>query len=483
MSPHLSSTPLRHRAGGRRAAVVAAFAAAGLLATAGPAAADSIVYIDGGNVWSASPDGSHKVQLTDGGDWHSPTQSDNGKIAAVEGASNLITVMAPDGRPLHTIATQPAKSGDGATFAPRPVQLSFSPDGGRIAYAYVQNSCSNGSTCGTIQRSTFYTYENVNDATPQSLFGEQFSVSDPEWMTNDRVVVTGGYGTGLSFDDLAGGGDSSFTHWVPWPDKDVNDAEVSRDGSRLVMVWDYGQNTELMFSSIAGNPLTSATPADPVPSCNTSRDANFADPSWSPDGTAIAVHDSDGIDILRFSGMGPNHCELSSSTTFGPGTEPDWGPANPPAARYSAAPASGGTPAGQTGGSGATVKPGSGAGGNVSVVPGGQPANAGAANAPGGTPSVTSPSVKLADLRRGKATLKVSVPSGGRVTVTLSSGATTIATAHATAKGAGSVSVTLSKAGRRALAGLKGRRSALVRVTVAAKGAERLEGSGPIRVR
>jgi hypothetical protein len=48
---------------------------AGLLLLAAPAAAqaDSIVYIDQGNVWSAHPDGRGKVQLTTGGGWHSPT--------------------------------------------------------------------------------------------------------------------------------------------------------------------------------------------------------------------------------------------------------------------------------------------------------------------------------------------------------------------------------------------------------------------------
>src|SRR4051812_47195974 len=127
-----------------------------ILTAAAPAAmADSIVYIDQGNVWSASPDGAHKVQLTDGGDWHSPTQADDGTIAAVEGTGPIV-VMARDGRPLHTIQTPDAKTGNGGIFAPRPLDLSFSPDGSKIAYSYVQGSCPPASSC-TIQRSTFYT--------------------------------------------------------------------------------------------------------------------------------------------------------------------------------------------------------------------------------------------------------------------------------------------------------------------------------------
>src|SRR3954449_9387078 len=95
--------------------------AAGVALLFAPAVAnaDSIVYIDQGNVWSASPDGARKVQLTTGGQWHSPTQADDGTIAAVQG-TGPITVMARDGRPLRTITTPPAKSGDGGTFAANP---------------------------------------------------------------------------------------------------------------------------------------------------------------------------------------------------------------------------------------------------------------------------------------------------------------------------------------------------------------------------
>src|SRR3954447_318088 len=188
--------------------------AAGLatLAVAPSAMADSIVYVDGGNVWSASPDGSHKVQLTDGGDWHSPTQADDGTIAAVEGTGPIV-VMARDGRPLRTITTPQAKSGDGGTFAPRPVDLSFSPDGSKLAYSYVASSCPVASTCGTIQRSTFYTEAGVTDATPISVYGNQFGSSDPEWVTNTRTLVLGGYGRQLAIDDLDAG-DYNATPWM-----------------------------------------------------------------------------------------------------------------------------------------------------------------------------------------------------------------------------------------------------------------------------
>src|SRR4051794_28641770 len=92
---------------------------AALLALPAIASADSIVYIDQGNVWSASPDGARKVQLTTGGQWHSPTQADDGTIAAVQG-TGPITVMARDGRVLHTITARIRRSPSSRSTAPWP---------------------------------------------------------------------------------------------------------------------------------------------------------------------------------------------------------------------------------------------------------------------------------------------------------------------------------------------------------------------------
>lgn len=149
-----------------------AVAGAGLLAVAPVAGADSIVYIDQGNVWTMKGDGTGRVQLTDGGRWHSPTQADDGTIAAVDGTGPIV-VMTKDGRQLRTIQTPPAKSGDGGTFAPRPVSLAFSPDGSKIAYSYVAYSCPVASTCGTVQRSTFYSEAAGPDAHPDRPLGQR----------------------------------------------------------------------------------------------------------------------------------------------------------------------------------------------------------------------------------------------------------------------------------------------------------------------
>jgi hypothetical protein len=360
-----------------RTLLLAALAAAGALLAPAAAAADSIVYADQGDIWSMRPDGSGKVRLTDGGSWHSPTQADDGTIAAVRGAGP-ITVMARDGRVLRTITTAPARSSNGGGFSGTPVDLSFSPDGSKIAYAYVGTSCPVASSCGGVQRSTFYTRADVTQATPHDVWGNQFGVSDPEWITNDRALVFGGSGSQVSIDDL-GGGDYSFVPWLR-PNADQGDGELSRDGRRLATTMFYGQDLTLAFFAVTGD-ATQGPPPTATPACSASSpDERFADPSWAPDSAGLAFESRDGLEVLRFAKLDATGCALTGpSVVLAPtGSEPDWGPADPPAARFSAgpaapAPAPAPRPATQPGG---PAGPGAGTGGGpgagtLAVVAGG----------------------------------------------------------------------------------------------------------------
>jgi hypothetical protein len=450
-----------------RSPLAALAVTAGLLGAASAAQADSIVYIDGGNVWSAKPDGAAKVQLTTGGDWHSPTQADDGTIAAVQG-TGPIRLLARDGRPVRTITTQPARSGDGGTFAPNPVELSLTPDGSRLAYAYVANSCPPGSTCGTVQRSTFYTSTNSDQATPQTLWGNQFGVSDPEWITNDRALVFGGSGSQMDIDPLPGGGDYSFVNWMK-PDADMGDGELTRDMSKLVTTYFYGAKKILVFWMVNGDPRTQTPPPAPTEACDSTADENLADPTWSPDGNAIAMQSTNGIEVLRFTAFGQAACAIGSHTTLTPtGSEPDWGPADPPAARYADAPAAA-APAG------ATTTPA------ATPAPARKPA-AGGAKASGRLVLAAS-ALKLTALRHGKAGVRVTAGRAGRIVLRLSSGRTTIATGKVTVKRAGTVIVRLSRATTKALAALRGRPAALLSATLTTAGQERLEQSRSVRVK
>mgnify|MGYP006174166467 CR=1 FL=1 len=50
----------------------------------------------------------------------------------------------------------------------------------------------------------FYTEANVTTATPHSVYGNQHSVSNPEWVTNRRTLVFGGFGRQVAIDDRSG---------------------------------------------------------------------------------------------------------------------------------------------------------------------------------------------------------------------------------------------------------------------------------------
>ena len=385
--------------------------AAGVALLFAPAVAnaDSIVYIDQGNVWSASPDGARKVQLTTGGQWHSPTQADDGTIAAVQG-TGPITVMAKDGRPIRTITTPETKSGDGGTFAPRPVGLSFSPDGSKIAYSYVANSCPVASTCGTTQRSTYYTDANVTTATPVEVYGNQFSVSDPEWVTNSRTLVFGGFGRQVAVDDL-GPGEYDSRPWMV-PNGDMGDGELTRDGTKLAVTSDYGANKKLKFFVVSN--LTDY----PAYACEmTHGDERYADPTWAPDNAGLAFESSAGITVTRFTAFAPMHCAAPNDLILtATGSEPDWGPADAPAARYVEDTTT-------------TTKPPTTTPTSTSTP----------------TPKPAPPAVKLAIVKAKGKVVTVTVPAAGKLKLTATRKGKKVASATATAKQAGTVTVRLKR--------------------------------------
>jgi hypothetical protein len=367
--------------------------------------------------------------------------------------------MARDGRPLHTITTPEARTGNGGLFAPRPVDLSFSPDGSKLAYSYVQGSCSPASSC-TLQRSTFYTEAGVTQATPVATYGNQFGVGDPEWVTNGRTLVFGGAGSQVSIDDL-GPGDYSHTAWLT-PNADMGDGEVTRDGTRLAATFDYGANTLLAFFAVKGDVRTELPPAQPDLACSTSApDAKFGDPSWAPDNAGLAYESSNGIEITHFTELSADHCVTAGDAVLTPtGSAPDWGPADPPAARYVAAGGGGGT-GGSAGGSGGSGGSGGGVAGPAAVT------------------VRTGSTVRRAALRQGLR-VKLDVAGAGAIKVRLRAGKRVVAKGAARAGAAGRVTVRLSKVGRAKAARL---RSLKLAVTVTPTGGSPATVIKSVRVR
>ena len=177
----------------------------------------------------------------------------------------------------------------------------------------------------------------MTTATPHSVYGNQHSVSNPEWVTNSRTLVFGGYGRQVAIDDLDAG-DYNAKPWMV-PNGDMGDGEVSRDGKRLAVTDDYGANTKLAFYAVDRGR------GDGVParvsrlSCSTTAATrSSATSSWSPDGSGIAYESSAGITISRFTKFLAGDCEAPNDFVLSAtGSEPDWGPADAARRRLQAA--------------------------------------------------------------------------------------------------------------------------------------------------
>src|SRR3954454_8501680 len=97
------------------------------------AAADSIVYVKDGNVWLSSPDASKQYQVTFDGGYSSPSQANDGTIAAIH-ARQLVRLD----RSGHVLSAIDAiGTGNNANFY-GPYEARISPDGSKIAYWFGQ---------------------------------------------------------------------------------------------------------------------------------------------------------------------------------------------------------------------------------------------------------------------------------------------------------------------------------------------------------
>src|SRR3954466_10265940 len=112
------------------------------LAAAAPAAADSIAYVQNGDIWLSTPAGSRRVQVTRTGTYYSVSQADDGTLAALV-PGEKIQKLSRDGRVLAEFLTPIS---DGAAQAGPinqfhgPFNPQISPDGSKIAYEWFNDS-------------------------------------------------------------------------------------------------------------------------------------------------------------------------------------------------------------------------------------------------------------------------------------------------------------------------------------------------------
>lgn len=322
MSPFI----LIHRAtrGKGRIAILTGVIAA-LLVLAAPAAADSIVYVKEANVWLAAPDGSGQYEVTTDGTadhpYRSPSQADDGTIAA--GYGNEIVRLRQNGEVLNRI-DPPAMldSASDAVDGP-PIDVAISPDGARIAYTMADYACPVEAACDS---RTVTAYTAADHLTPPEAAGTTY-LHDPSWVTSTRTLQFGGFTHQVNVQDVD---QPSDVHWFDDYDvvgqanaTDLGDGELNPQGTMLALVRGYGAGASVVWYDVSGDALH-RLPTAPSMRCATGPDEGINGPTWSPDGTSLAIADAEGIWVKRDAA----DCEGAQPTLAIPGgSHPDWGPA------------------------------------------------------------------------------------------------------------------------------------------------------------
>ncbi|GAA2241268.1 hypothetical protein GCM10010401_12520 [Rarobacter faecitabidus] len=282
------------------------------------AGSGSIVYIKGYNVWIARGDGSGQRAVTTGGSfaspWHSPSQSDAGLVVAVQGS--LVYQMDQWGTVKRTLDPPQLTNSAGQPMDGNIAQATIAPDGSKIAYTYTQYTCPIGASC---QWRSVTGYTDTTALVPASKYGTTY-FDDPSWVTNSRALVSGGYLFQINLHDLGRG---QASHWfddsdIYADDTDLGNAEVSRDGQLLAAVRGYGDDQQIIWYRVEGNART-GSPGLPEPMCWTQTGRGITNPTWSPDGTALAIEQPEGIEITR----DVQHCGAIPMALPG-GSEPAW---------------------------------------------------------------------------------------------------------------------------------------------------------------
>jgi hypothetical protein len=436
----------------RRPALLAAVAATAVLATAGPAAAESISYIKDGDVWLTTSDGSRQYQVTYTGIYSYASQADDGTIIALTGerlhrldrAGNVTADFATpvtDGPPPDQV---PAWDDTVTNYFNGPYEPEISPDGTKVSYTYYWQH---------------YTYDYILDRwrnrleggtaitradrlTAWSEFGGPLTGwKSGSWTDADTLMRTGA-GVPLAEDivlnDIALGGGGEIRRWFRnYRGYERRDGELNRPQTALAMGGDgpideggVHLGVYRTLGNLEDEPELCFRLFDDAPDNQPPRS-----PSWSPDGLRVAFQDQAGVQTLAVGDLSAGctvPTEADMRLVAAGGAQPDWGPAGVPPARP--APVRGGRP-GTPGAPGAPgVQPPGVAGGRV----------LGAAVA----------RVRIgAALRRG-ITVRLTAPGAGRAVVTARLRGAVVARGAAVVRAAGrrAVRVRFTRPGLRRLA-------------------------------
>jgi hypothetical protein len=391
------------------------------------AAADSIVYIKDGNVWLSSPDASKQYQVTSDGGYSSPSQSNDGTIAALHG-KQLVRLD----RAGHKLSEF---NGVGSDLTPNfygPYEPRISPDGSKIAYWFGQYTSyySYGCYCYLYEvesRTTWSYSDHFTDPTNESDYYKGFE--QPEWLTNDRLLASyNGFWMNLwTWKIGLGHGyvNGSAQYAAQFKDSQgynfyFGDPALSPDGKKLALTdgGDATNNTRLLVAEVPGpswvgeppyaNDYGGSTPVEqPVLQCYHETGVIW-NPTWSSDSVKLAYSLPDGIHVMDTTNYKTGADCPADSLLIAGGAEPEFGPKDVDLSQKPSAPGSPGGSGQNPNGSGQPTTPAAFALSGVSL----KPAKFRAAKAGPAIAKATGSALRFAVSAPAKVTLSVKTRAG-----------------------------------------------------------------------
>lgn len=286
------------------------------------AAADSLVYIAGGNVWLTTTDGARQFQVTSDGGWDYASQSDTGVLVASKGTA--LYRLAPTGEVLGRLST--------VTTFPfyGPYDPQVSPDGRRVAYGYYHQG--SGVSSGVMYTNTDGT--SIPDAPLHS--GWMW----PAWIDNEYTLHSE-RPNALSETLIVRGVGEPNNVGRTWDENNghnLYDADIKPG----VIVGVANDGADLNVYRYTGEPGAEPSTIEGCASY-TGPTGKFESPSLSPDGRTVVWNEGDGVWIGALADLSGGCAPSQNGRLLIPGGRfPDWGGAAVPPARVPAPPPGGG---------------------------------------------------------------------------------------------------------------------------------------------
>src|SRR3954470_6239689 len=322
-------------------------AVAALLVCVGSAHASSLVYVKDYNVWLANPDGTGSRQVTTGGfkelPYESPSQADDGTILAGRGLS--FVKLDRQGHQIGPLLRSILVGKPASALAVGPFDPKLSPDGHKLVYWI-------GTWSTWFDYGTSTTWTDPQDAViwqdtdSGAQRGFTMFYEQPSWLQDSRHALLSQPGNRLTAQIVGSAiaaSHNDVTHVFTDNDskpageyysQDVGDPELTPAGDKLVALRGPNAQTIRFYDLRSGRPVVSACGlGEPV-------GGSAADPTWAPDGSAVAWAEGDGIWTTPVGALDSTDCSWDEPHRIITGAiQPDWGPTDATASGPKAQPA------------------------------------------------------------------------------------------------------------------------------------------------